>query len=673
MSSRQGSIAILALAGLHLLSPVTLAADVAAAPAADTTAEPANTILVLDGSGSMWGQIDGRHKILIARDVVGDVLRQLPPEQQLGLMAYGHNRKGDCDDIELIAEVGTDRESIRQAVNAVTPLGKTPLSAAVQRAATLLKNDGQAATVVLVSDGEETCGLDPCAVGAQLESAGVDFTAHVVGFGLTNSEQATGLRCLAETTGGRYFNAEDANGLAEALEQTIAPPTPDEPAAALPDARLFIRATDLAGGPEVQEGLRWQVVANADQSEFYNSAALEGSVQLEALPQGRYTISVTRPADNAGATGDIFLYKGNERTLTLALDIELTATLRTEPIETAPAGSQVDVYWEGPDRKHDWIGIARKGAPADDYTVYEYSKRGSPVTLKLPIEIGDFEVRYVLARPTRVLARAPIKTTGITATVSAAATAVAGAKFEVTWTGPDYKNDWIALVRPGERNKDRVSYTYTKRGSPLLLDTPIDPGEFEIRYVTAQGSRTLASQKVRTTPVSATLTVPATAVAGSQIAVSWSGPDYSNDWIGTAESGAAVRDNLSYTYTRRGSPLEVAAPPTPGDYIIKYISNFRILAQEPISITPVTARITAAATGTAGATLDVQWDGPNYRRDYISISKPGDRARDYQHYAYTRRGSPVTLKLPNEPGEYELRYVMSPGPTVLARQRISIE
>ena len=142
-----------------------------------TAQDRPSAILVLDASGSMWGQIEGVNKIVIAREVVGDLLGTLPEDQALGLVAYGHRTKGDCGDIELLYEPGTDRQAIADAVNGLNPKGKTPLSAAVLQAAEALKYTEEAATVILVSDGIETCDVDPCALGRQLEETGVGFTA----------------------------------------------------------------------------------------------------------------------------------------------------------------------------------------------------------------------------------------------------------------------------------------------------------------------------------------------------------------------------------------------------------------------------------------------------------------------------------------------------------------
>ena len=88
----------------HRLVATALLACAANAPAhAQTVPQgPGQSMLVLDASGSMWGQIAGRAKIEIAREAVGSMLATWPASQQLGLMAYGHRSKGECTDIELI-------------------------------------------------------------------------------------------------------------------------------------------------------------------------------------------------------------------------------------------------------------------------------------------------------------------------------------------------------------------------------------------------------------------------------------------------------------------------------------------------------------------------------------------------------------------------------------------
>ena len=112
-----------ALAALLLLLSSSLAS------AAD------RTMIVLDASGSMWGQVDGRPKLEIARDTLRNVLQTVPGDMELGLMAYGHREKGSCTDIELIVppSAGT-AQAIAAAADAMQFQGKTPLTAAVRAA-----------------------------------------------------------------------------------------------------------------------------------------------------------------------------------------------------------------------------------------------------------------------------------------------------------------------------------------------------------------------------------------------------------------------------------------------------------------------------------------------------------------------------------------------------------
>ncbi|MEC8195435.1 MAG: VWA domain-containing protein [Pseudomonadota bacterium] len=175
-------------------------------------------IVVMDGSGSMWGQIEGVAKITIAQQVMGESMSTLPADLDLGLTVYGHRRKGDCSDIETVVLPGPDtRAAITSAVNGISPKGKTPMADAVVAAAKALRHTEEAATVILVSDGIETCVPDVCVVAKELEATGVDFTAHVVGFDVTDPEALAQFQCMAEATGGKFLAAANADELGNAL------------------------------------------------------------------------------------------------------------------------------------------------------------------------------------------------------------------------------------------------------------------------------------------------------------------------------------------------------------------------------------------------------------------------------------------------------------------------
>ena len=188
---------------------------------ASTARAQERIIIILDSSGSMVGRISGQRKIDIARSAVRSLIGKMQPDIKLGFVAYGHRRKGDCADIETIYEIGNlDVGRISRAMDKLKPIGKTPLGAAVRLAAEKLRYTEEKATVILVSDGKENCGVDPCALGRDLKAKGIDFRTHVVGFNIKKSEEA-GLKCLATTTGGLYVKAKDAGSLEKAMQRTV--------------------------------------------------------------------------------------------------------------------------------------------------------------------------------------------------------------------------------------------------------------------------------------------------------------------------------------------------------------------------------------------------------------------------------------------------------------------
>lgn len=220
------------------------------ANAADAETENGDLMIVFDASGSMWGQIDGTAKITIAQDAFAQISKDWAETgQSAGLIAYGHRRKGDCGDIELLSHPSQDAaREMAARVEKLTPTGKTPLSAAVRMAAETLKYTENVATVILLSDGIETCDLDPCAMGSELERLGVNFTAHVIGFDIQNDADRAQLQCLAENTGGQYMDADNAADLDAALQEVSSATRAPAPPAAV-GIELVIQETEGTARP----------------------------------------------------------------------------------------------------------------------------------------------------------------------------------------------------------------------------------------------------------------------------------------------------------------------------------------------------------------------------------------------------------------------------------------
>ena len=230
---RKNRLLALSTASFALVAQLVLGA--APSPAADL-------LLILDASGSMWGQVDGENKIVIARRALGDLLADLPEDSEVGLVAYGHRREGDCADVETVAPIAAlDRDALRAVAEGLNPKGKTPITAAIEQSVELLRQRGEATTVVLLSDGLETCGGDPCAAVRAARQAGVSFVFHVIGFDVAK-EDVSQLECAAQAGGGLYFDAQGADELAAALDRATTAP------AEQPSGAIAIRAT-ADGGP----------------------------------------------------------------------------------------------------------------------------------------------------------------------------------------------------------------------------------------------------------------------------------------------------------------------------------------------------------------------------------------------------------------------------------------
>ncbi len=242
---------------IALLTILTAFSAPAPAPADETP----DLLLILDASGSMWGQIDGENKIVIARRVLKELIGELPAGSELGLVAYGHRREGDCDDIETITPLGpADKAALVARIDGLNPKGKTPITGAVGAAFEGVRGREGKTTILLVSDGIETCGGDPCAAVREAKAAGIDFVMHVVGFDVAK-EDVSQLECAAQAGGGLYLDAENADELSDALDQAVAA------AEEIPDGRLSVKAiadgeltdvsvhvTDSATGEDVAGG-----------------------------------------------------------------------------------------------------------------------------------------------------------------------------------------------------------------------------------------------------------------------------------------------------------------------------------------------------------------------------------------------------------------------------------
>ncbi len=198
-----------------------------------------DAMIVFDGSGSMaetgFNQI-GEPRIFDARRAMQEAMPQIAPNRRIGLIVYGPGASADeCSGIDLkFAPRPQAAAPVIAAIEALQPEGRTALTEAVDLAARTLDHTRKPGTIVLVTDGKETCGGQPCALANELATTGMATTVHVIGFKVRgehfgwDSSGVSGYNktisvaeCLAVETGGEYLNTETVDELVEAMNRTL--------------------------------------------------------------------------------------------------------------------------------------------------------------------------------------------------------------------------------------------------------------------------------------------------------------------------------------------------------------------------------------------------------------------------------------------------------------------
>jgi hypothetical protein len=156
-----------------------------------------------------------------ALNVLKEVVTQLPDGFNVGLRVYGHREASTsprtCTDSQLVVPVKKlDRAGLLNAAGLIKPKGETPLVYSVLQAPGDLRKVG-GGTVILITDGEESCKGDAVKAAAELKASGVDLRLDIVGFALGAKKTQQELTTFAEATSGRFYTAQSGSALAQAL------------------------------------------------------------------------------------------------------------------------------------------------------------------------------------------------------------------------------------------------------------------------------------------------------------------------------------------------------------------------------------------------------------------------------------------------------------------------
>lgn len=186
----------------------------------------ADAMIVLDASGSMAASDfpeGAPNRMDRVRQALSRVIPEAAPVRRLGLVVYGPGKNSDsCRNTEVKFGPTPDAgNAILDIASRSRPAGRTPLTVSVEHAWKSLKDSPRPAQIVVLTDGEDTCGGDPCHLARRIAAQDPAIQIHVVGFRLPLLSESSGVNCLASETDGQFVTTETTDALTEALRQSL--------------------------------------------------------------------------------------------------------------------------------------------------------------------------------------------------------------------------------------------------------------------------------------------------------------------------------------------------------------------------------------------------------------------------------------------------------------------
>lgn len=270
-----------------------------------------SVMIIFDGSGSMWGRLDGDKKLPkldLAREALRTAMAKAPATARYGLMSFGHRRAADCSDIELISPIATgDLGRIMAPLEKLNPRGKGPIAGALKEAAKAIGTNPQS-SILLIHDNADNCRQDPCETVTEIAAANPKLKIHLVSLGIEKEELAR-IVCVPKATGGQLFDVKDASGITAAFADAVAlafldpanpqgviaapaaaqkPSAPSAAPAGPPGLRLIARLGAKSG--PLAYPVRWRVFKSETEPPVFEG---QGSDVVAPLDAGPYIVEAS--------------------------------------------------------------------------------------------------------------------------------------------------------------------------------------------------------------------------------------------------------------------------------------------------------------------------------------------------------------------------------------------
>ena len=178
-------------------------------------------VVIVDGSGSMREPFAGApSRMTLAKDAIATVVNGLPDPVDVALIDFSN-----CDQVRLDRFYSQpERPSLIREVRGLQPDRGTPLARSIERAGNIVSGDVES-TIVVVSDGEDTCGRDPCAAARAVKAKRPNVTINVID--VSGAGGRSVVQCIAAATGGKVLTPNSTLDMKNKMQQ----------ATRLPDSR----------------------------------------------------------------------------------------------------------------------------------------------------------------------------------------------------------------------------------------------------------------------------------------------------------------------------------------------------------------------------------------------------------------------------------------------------
>jgi len=217
-----GVLVLVILLGFFLILsaffPVSVSAQ-SSKQASSTT----RILFVLDASGSMKNEWKGFSKFELAKRILGNTIDSVSKTNQkveFALRVFGHQSPrsaNDCNDTRL--EVGFSKgnaPAIAGRLKQLSPQGQTPIKYSLTQSLNDFPNDSLAVNaIILITDGNETCGGNFCDLGPRFEEKRIVLRPFIVGLGLTDSLKKK-YECL-----GTFYDVQNEDMLSSTMKIVI--------------------------------------------------------------------------------------------------------------------------------------------------------------------------------------------------------------------------------------------------------------------------------------------------------------------------------------------------------------------------------------------------------------------------------------------------------------------